>query len=313
MTQDSFDDCREGADLLAKHGSPVRAIVAGKKCSSCIFHQANRCMMYGRKLVASPAEIYTPETVMAVVQEHKTAGRLPWNADRLDWGSTPVTALKAIHKAASGPKTTAPLTSRLGAERAFAGQGHQTYRTSSVTIREITKVAARYLNEGLYGVELGELLKSRFDPRDLVASKEEIRKVIAEQGLQGVKYIDPTIYDDYGKGCKEASRLHRSRLVPYVKMGSKCGSCVYQTEPGHCSVINKALVHEVPYIDKAAEQRAILDSGRASEVTYASLMNNGLTMLTEYQIQNQPGDIDLGKAPERGPSAIEFGGNGIDL
>lgn len=312
-TQESFEDCREGANLLAKHASTVKAIVAGKKCGSCIFNQINRCMMYGRKLVASPAEVYTPDTVKAVVHEHKIAGRLPWNADRLDWGKEPSKALKAVHKAASGPKPTAPLTSRLGAERAFAGAGHHAYKTSSLTIREITKAAARYLNEGLYGVELAELLKARFDPRDLLASKEEIRKVIADQGLQGIKFIDPTIYDDYGKGCKEAARLHRSRLVPYIKMGSKCGSCVYQTEPGHCSVINKTLVVEPPYVDKAAEQRAVLASGKASEVSYESLMNNGLSMLAEYQIQNGSTDIDLGKAPEAQLGSIEFGGNGIDL
>jgi len=157
------------------------------------------------------------------------------------------------------------------------------------------------------------VMKSRFDPRDLFASKEELRKVFAEQGLQGIKYIDPTIYDDYGKGCKEAGRLHRSRLVPYVKLGSKCGSCNLRGPTGACSVLNKPLVTEPPYVDKLAEQRAVLASGRSTEVSYESLMNNGLSMMAEYQLQHQdPQDIVF-SSDSKAPVNIEFGGTNIDL
>jgi hypothetical protein len=311
-TQESFDECREGADFLAKHGSTIKAIVAGKKCSSCIFSQIGRCMMYGRKLVASPDEVFTPEVVKAVVDEHRTACRLPWNADRLDWGTTPVAALKAIHKAASGPQPAPGASTRLAIETQFAGAGHQ-YKANTLAIRDIVRAASRYMNEGMYGEDLANLMKSRFDPRDLWAAKDELRKVFAEQGLQGIRYIDPTIYEDYGKGCKEAGRLHRSRLVPYVKMGSKCASCVLRDPTGACSVLAKPLVTEPPYVDKLAEQRAILASGKASEVSYESIMNNGLSMMAEYQLQHQePGDIEM-KSTSKDPISIEFGGTNIDL
>jgi hypothetical protein len=311
-TQDSFDDCREGADLLARHGSNIKAIVSGKKCASCIFSQVGRCMMYGRKLVASSEEVFTPEVVKAVVDEHRTAGRLPYNAHRLDWGSTPVVALKAIHKAASGPQVAPGSSTRLAIETQFAGAGRQ-YQASTLSIRDIVKAASRYMNEGMYGEDLASLMKSRFDPRDLWAAKDELRKVFSEQGLQGIKYIDPTIYEDYGKGCKEAGRLHRTRLVPFVKLGSKCGSCTLRGPTGACSVLNKPLVVEPPYLDKLAEQRAILASGKASEVSYGDLMNNGLTMMAEYQLQHQePGDIEMTVAKKAAVS-IEFGGTTIDL
>jgi hypothetical protein len=313
-TQDSFDDCREGADLLARHGSSIKAIVSGKKCASCIFSQVGRCMMYGKKLVANQNEVFTPEVVKAVVDEHKTAGRLPWNADRMDWGTTPVFALKALHKAASGPQV-APgsLGTRLAIETQFAGAGHHEHRASPLAIRDIVTAASKYMNEGLYGEDLANVMKSRFDPRDLFASKEELRKVFAEQGLQGIKYIDPTIYADYGKGCKEAGRLHRTRLVPYVKLGSKCGSCTLRGPTGACSVLNKPLVTEPPYVDKLAEQRAVLASGRSTEVSYESLFNNGLTMMAEYQLQHQdPQDITF-SSDSKAPMSIEFGGTNLDL
>lgn len=311
-TQDSFDDCRDGADLLAKHGSNIKAIVTGKKCGSCIYSQIGRCMMYGRKLVASPTEIFTPEVVKQVVDEHRTAGRLPWNADRLDWGSTPVVALRAIHKAASGPQPSPGASTRLAIETQFAGMAHE-YKASTLSIRDIVKAASRYMNEGLYGEDLASVMKSRFDPRDLFAAKDELRKVFAEQGLQGIKYIDPTIYDDYGKGCKEAGRLHRSRLVPYVKLGSKCGSCTLRDPTGGCSVIGKPIVAEPPYVDKLAEQRAILASGKSTEVSYENIMNNGLTMMAEYELQHrQSGDVDMTPRTS-GPLSIEFGGSNLDL
>lgn len=312
-TQESFDDCREGADLLAKHGSTIKAIVAGSKCSSCIFSQVGRCMMYGRKLVASPSDVYTPETVKAVIDEHKATGRLAWNADRLEWGATPEVALRAIHKAASGPKVAPGSSTRLAIETQFSGGTHE-YKASTLSIRDIVAATQRYMNEGLYGEDLASILKSRFDPRDLFAARKELRGVLAEQGLQGIKYIDPTVYEDYGRGCKEAGRLHRSRLVPFVKMGSKCGSCVLRSPTGDCSVMAKPLVVEPPYVDKKAEQRAILASGRSTEVSYEALMNNGLTMMAEYELQNQgPQDLDLTRLAEKKPLGIEFGGQNIDL
>jgi hypothetical protein len=269
--------------------------------------------MYGRKLVASPNDVLTPEVVKAVVDEHRIAGRLSYDAHRLDWGSTPVEALKAIHKAASGPQVAPGSSTRLAIETQFAGASHQ-HRSSTLTIRDIIKAASRYMNEGMYGEDLANLMKSRFDPRDLWAAKEDLRKVFAEQGLQGIKYIDPTIYEDYGKGCKEAGRLHRSRLVPYVKLGSKCGDCTLRGPTGACSVLNKPLVKEPPYVDKLAEQRAVLASGRATEVSYENIMNNGLSMMAEYQLQHQePGDINMMASSKKAPVSIEFGGQNIDL
>lgn len=312
-TQNSFDDCREGADFLNKHASKARAIVQGSKCSSCIFNQASRCMMYGRKLIASASDVLTTDTVQAVLDENRIAGKLPYDAAKLHWGSTPTEALKAIHKAATMPLAGPGLSLRSSIETAFYGQTH-VGQTSELTKREIIKAAAQYMNEGLYGEDLGTVLRSRFDPRDLLASAQELKQVLAEQGLQGIKYIDPTVYDDYGAGCKQAANKHRSRTaVQYLKVGDKCASCVHQSRPGHCSVISKQLVVEPPYVDKLAEQRAILASGRATEVSYASLMNNGLSMMQEYQLQHQAPALELNPETKRVEATIEFGSQNVKL
>jgi hypothetical protein len=286
--QASFSDCHDGADFLAKHNPSVRAIVAGAKCGSCIYNKSS-CLLYGKPLVKQAADVVTQETVDAVLLEHRTAGRLPAADIKIasSWGGTPSQALKAIHeavRASAGLALSAPM--RLGAMTGFYGNTPE-YAMSGVARNEIIKQASRYMNEGLYGQDLAVALRSRFDPRDIVASKDELRKLAAEQGLQGVYYVDPSVYDDYGKGCHEASRLHRSRGVPYIKYGSKCTSCVHQVQTGHCSQINKPLVTEPPYIDKVAQQRAVLASGNSTSIAYADLVNNGASMIAEFDMQNE--------------------------
>jgi len=297
--QASFADCHEGADFLAKHNPSVRAIVAGSKCGSCIYNKT-RCLLYGKPLVKQAADIVTQETVDTVLMEHRAAGRLPaWDTKTASsWGNTPGKALKSIHeavRASAGLAANAP--TRLGAMTGFYGATPE-YATSGVARKEIVKQASRYLNEGLYGHDLVTALKARFDPRDIVASKGELRKVFAEQGLQGIYYVDPSVYEDYGKGCDEASRLYSSRGVPYLKYGSKCTSCVHQVKTGYCSKINKPLVNEPPYTDKVAQQRAVLASGSPTSISYTDLVNNGASMVAEYNMQNEMVvDIKAAEAP----------------
>jgi hypothetical protein len=313
-TQDSFDDCREGADFLARYSS-VRAVVAGPKCESCLFNKVGRCLMYGKKLIGSPSEIVTAETTAQMLDEHKLAGRLHYGAERLNWGSDPATAIKALHEAAMTPKqATGNLRSVI--ERAYRG-GNSEQRTaggSDLTKRTIVQAAQQYMNEGLYGQDLVAVLRGRFEVRDLASVKDEVRTLLAEQGLQGIKYVDPRVYDDYGNGCHEAGRRHRSRTsVRYAKVGDKCTSCVHQTRPGHCSVLNKQLVVEPPYLDKRAEQRAILATGSSMEVPFHALVNNGLSMMYEYQLQQGDGSIDLSPETRSIEATIEFGRQGVKL
>lgn len=298
-TQESFSDCHEGADFLARHASPVKGIVAGDKCGSCIYNKMGRCMMYGRPLVAAKEDLYTPETVQQVVREQRLAGKLETGAEKVAWGETPEAALKNIYRVASSKNETAPMRS---IQTAFTGSGYS-HVTAGLTRREIVKTARRYMNEGLYGRQLMEALKRQFDTRDLVASKEELRPILAEQGLQGVYYVDPTVYSDYGKGCNEAERLHRARLVEYVKVGSACGSCVHHNG-GRCSKLGgKELVADPPYADKAAQQREILASGPSTEVKYEDLVNNGRSMLAEFQMQSEM-TVDLDPVKDRGPDLL---------
>lgn len=309
-TQQAFADCKEGADFLARHASKVRAVVAGSKCEGCQFKHGSFCSLYGRKLVASAEELYTSDVLSAVVTEHKIAGTLPYYADKVDWGSDVRKAFKNVFRTAStSHETKAP---RALIEQAFTG--HSSVKTTSYLVkRDIVKVASQYMNEGLYGADLLEALQRRFSSSALIDSTAELRPVLAEQGLQGIHFIDPSVYDDYGSGCKTAASQHRSRsAVKYAKIGDKCASCVHHTRPGFCSTLKKELVQEPPYVDKYAEQQAILSSGKSTEVSYESLMNNGLTMLQEYQMQHEAGDLELNPQVESSMT-INFGNQKLTL
>jgi hypothetical protein len=312
-TQDSFSDCHVGADFLAKYNPGVKVVVAGEKCGGCIYNKIGRCLMYGKPLVKEANEILTEDTVKALVAEHKVAGRLPAWDDRqsADFGKTPVEALQFLHFTTE-PKNLPVVHHSQSMAKGFYGSTTE-HRTSSITRGEILKMARRFLNEGLYGEDLKFALKGRFESRDIVAAAGDLRSVLGEQGLQGVYYVDPTVYDDYGKGCKEASRLHRSGGVEYVKIGSKCGSCVHQTRTGFCSVINKALVQDPPYFDKSLQQREVLASGRSTEINFNNLVNNGMSMMAEYEIQHGTGAIEVDEPRVANEIGIEFGTGGQGL
>lgn len=312
-TQDSFGDCHEGADFLAKYNPGVKVMVAGNKCGGCIHNKIGRCLMYGKPLVASADAVITRAMAESQLAEHKMAGRIAaWDERQVvDFGHTPVEALQNIHLAAQKKATPDVRHAQVMAKGFY---GHSTeHRTSSITRAEVVRTARRFLNEGLYGADLKQALKSRFEPRDITAAAEELRPVLAEQGLQGIFYVDPTVYDDYGRGCKEAASLHRSRLVEYVRNGSKCGSCVHQTRPGFCSVVNKPLVADPPYHDKRAQQREVLASGRSTEIPFTSLVNNGMSVMAEYEMQHGPRDLDVDTVPVVNPIGIEFGTGGQGL
>ena len=314
-TQDSFDDCHTGADFLAKHNPGVRVMVAGEKCTGCIYNKIGRCLMYGKPLLKSADETLTMDTAQAVLAEHKQAGRIqPWDGRQASsFGMTAVEALQNIHIAAQ-KKATPDSRHAQSMAKGFYGNSSE-HRTSSILKSAVVKAARAFLNEGLYGEELKHALKARFEARDIAAAADDLRPVLAEQGLQGIYYVDPTVYDDYGKGCKEAASLHRSRLVEYVKRGSKCESCVHQSRPGFCSVVNKPLVHEPPYYDKSAQQREMLASGRSTETDFNKLVNNGMSMMAEYEIQHGSGNIEVDEPQAASPLGIKFGtgGQGIKL
>lgn len=301
-TSDSFTDCREGAKFLAKHASQVRVVVAGDKCTGCRFANGGACQAYGKRLVASVDEALTPDTVQWVIENHRLAGKLPWDAASRQWGNTPQEALQAVHKVATSHHPyvqTAPTRGlREGQRLAFAAQS----QTSDLTVRDVVKQARHLMNAGLHSTRLVKALSKKFDKRDILASADALKPVLAEQGLMGHSYIDPTAYQDYGT-CREAAKLYRGSKVKLAKMGDKCATCMGQQVPGKCSVLHKQLVAEVTYPNgRIATQKAVL----ASATQAGPAVNNGADMMAEFGMGSQQVDIDLKDPAVREDFPLEF-------
>ncbi len=305
-TQDSFDDCHEGADFVAKHNLGIRGIVTGSKCESCIYNKIGRCMLYGKALVREASDLYTPQTVNAVILELRTAGRLPAVDGKVasSWGATPREQLKGIYQSVSREAPPVQASGRMDIVRAFHGAPAR--EPQAPVRRPIVAAARRLLNEGLYGQDLIAAMRLRFQPGEIAAAREDLKAVFAEQGLQGIYYIDPSAHEDYGNGCEEVSRLYRAKQVKYAKIGSKCHGCVHNVN-NSCSKLNKPLVNEPPYVDKTAQQHAMLSSGPATETSLPSLMQGtGLSMVAEYQLQNGGMTIEVNEQEAKPAPSFEI-------
>ena len=312
-TQESFDNCHEGADFIAKHNHQIKGIVSSSKCTTCIHSKLSRCLVYGKPLVVNAEALYTDETVRQSLWDNKQAGRLGAGSESYKWGATPAEALKKIYRTASASNPQANIPMRAYVEQAFRGSRSE-HITSGLVKREIVKTASKFLNEGLYGTQLLNALRGRFEERDILASSEELKVAMREQGLQGIYYVDPTIYNDYAKGCDEGARLHRARQIPYVKLGSSCATCVLQRHPGFCSKYAKHLVVDPPYADKAAQQREMLASGPATEISLGSLMIHNPSSVADLVQMKSGMEIDLNPVPEKAATiSVELGGATIDL
>jgi hypothetical protein len=68
-------------------------------------------------------------------------------------------------------------------------------------------------------------------------------------------------------------------------------------------------VVEPPYIDKKSEQKAILESGRSTEVSFESLMAHNLSTRDEYELQNHTGSFELNPEVPSLDVQVEFGKN----
>ncbi len=312
-TQESFDDCHTGADYLAKHSSSVRAIVEGPKCGTCIYHKVSRCMLYGKSVVKAAEDLYTPETVKAVILENVTASRLsPLDGKVASSSGSPRDQLKALHRMFRRDGLAVPQgAQRLDIMRGFYGTMPET-PTEPIERPEVV-AARRFLNEGLYGNKLRLAMRLKFEPAAILAAQQDLRPFLAEQGLQGIYYVDPSVYPDYGAGCDEAMRLHRVRNIRYAKVGPKCSGCVLQTQPGFCSKLAKELVAEPPYINKVAQQQAILAGPSATETEPAEIMMKS-NIMAEYEMQHGGMVVDVEPARQaRLPMPVEFNNRKINL
>jgi hypothetical protein len=133
----------------------------------------------------------------------------------------------------------------------------ETISTPSVDAEEIRKSISHMMNSGMSGKALRNSILSRYSRSDLVKVPKVGAELAKNDGIQGLYFVDPTAYPDYGRGCSAGAKHFRKIGAPNVMAGEACTGCSMQTAPGWCAKYSKNLIRQIPgdVITAAAEAR----------------------------------------------------------
>jgi hypothetical protein len=174
--------------------------------------------------------------------------------------------------------------------------------------KEVYIYTTAKMNEGLYGDDLYNVLLFKFGKTKLKANTYVLSKLLPEQGLMGIYYINPSVYSS----CHDGAKILRNKGTKYIKRIHACESCRSNTE-GYCSVYNKQVVDEVPYIDKNAQQKSILNRNSSENLEFSDIISYQ-SMLEQFEVQNNNlEDISLNDELNDTPLEITHGGMILDF
>lgn len=130
----------------------------------------------------------------------------------------------------------------------FSEPAREHERRAPVNPEQVRMSVSHLMNTGLSGKDLVHAVLSTWSKRDLQSIPDVGKKLAADDGVQGVYFIDPTAYPDYGRGCDAGSKTFRKKegSAPYVQVAAGCTGCTLQTAPGWCSKYAKELIRQVP-------------------------------------------------------------------
>ena len=168
---------------------------------------------------------------------------------------------------------------------------------------EVRRTISHMMNSGLSGRPLQAALLKRYTRDDLVQVPEVGRKAAQDDGVQGVFFIDPTAYKDYGKGCNIGSQTFRKRGAPHILASNSCTGCMLQTAPGWCSKYAKSMIRQVP---TQVRQAAVAARRQLPVIQHTPVENP----VERYELSSQL-DIEPVKIRSKGPE-ITLDGPSLD-
>jgi len=134
--------------------------------------------------------------------------------------------------------------------------GSTSKETSAVDPNEVRRFVSHQMNLGLSGSKLQAAVLSKYTVQELQQIPEVGRRLAGNEGVQGVYFVDPTIYSDYGRGCVTGSKHFRKRGAAYLLASNACTGCTHQTAPSWCGKYCKRMIRQIPdSVIAAAKQR----------------------------------------------------------
>ncbi len=181
--------------------------------------------------------------------------------------------------------------------------GHSEVSRSQMDPEEVRRTISHMMNHGLSGKPLQAAILKRYTRDDLQQVPDVGRRAAKDDGVQGVFFIDPTAYRDYGKGCHVGSKTFHNRGAPHVLASDKCTGCMLQTAPGWCSKYAKSLIRQVP---TQVRQAAVAAKRKLPVVPSAPITNP----VEQFELANEL-VIEPVKVRAQGPQ-ITIGGPTLD-
>lgn len=247
---DALGGCAKTSSHLKEKGikGGLYLVRRASKCAYCQCAKGGQCESLSRsfKIVSSYPDITVEDyerVVLDKVASNKLTREEGLEAIRRFAGCGDETRLRVISKTAS---LTQPLT-----ERRDYGYKTETAFTGNFTPveeydpEEITTFLSTKMNEGVFGSDLQRVASSRYTQNQIAAFIKDNAAFMENDGIQGFYHLDPTVYRDFGRGCKVGSSKYRGRGAAHVKKASACDTCVKQTSPGWCSAYAKPLIASV--------------------------------------------------------------------
>jgi hypothetical protein len=181
------------------------------------------------------------------------------------------------------------------------GEPGREFEKATMDPEEIRRTLSHLMNKGLFGYKLKAALLQRYSLNDLRQVPEIGRKASVDDGIQGHYFIDPTAYQDYGRGCVEGSEYFRKQGAPYLLASNSCTGCILQTHPGWCSKYSKEMIRQVPTQVRVAN----IEARKKLPVIQIPVENP----VEKYELKNEL-SVDLGNV--RSSPEMIIPGNNLD-
>ena len=249
---DAAGGCRQALSIIESRGlSPDFAVRRSASCAICMGAEDGACAAIcgrGASIVHQIPDVSRRQFGTALVRAARS-GRMMESKARTaaqkapqsaNWRS--LVAQVNLYKE-EAPKAPADY-SGTALRAAYLVPGSN--KVAEMDPEEVRRTISHLMNTGLSGRALQVALLQRYSREDLAQVPEVGRRAAQDDGVQGHYFIDPTAYNDYGKGCNEGAKQFRKRGAPYALASSGCTGCQLQTAPGWCSKYAKGLLRQVP-------------------------------------------------------------------
>lgn len=246
VDMDALGGCSKTASFIKEKGlkDVLYFVRRASTCSYCKCGAGGFCDKFSRVgKIVSDLPHFTVEDFSNLITAKVASGVMTPSdgtmAIKRFAGIDPASGLAVVKRLAS-------LSQPLSERRDYGSKSEVAFTGGSPQVKEedisgMSEFIGARMNEGTYGATLMEKLSSRYSSRQIEAFKRT-SDLLDYDGIQGHYFIDPTVYSDFGRGCKTGSHKYRGTGAKHLKASSVCNDCVKQNSPGWCSAYAKPLL-----------------------------------------------------------------------